>query len=78
MRQSYHEALTVRAHQTAAELHGLIDSPSEAIHVTVPATRRVTIPGLVSRISNRIDEATQPGREPPRTTVEETVLDLAP
>ncbi len=67
----------VLSHQTAAELHGLIDSPSEAIHVTVPATRRVTIPGLVSRISGRIDEATQPGREPPRTTVEETVLDLA-
>jgi predicted transcriptional regulator of viral defense system len=67
----------VLSHQTAAELHGLIDSPSEAIYLTVPATRRVTIPGLVVRISSRIDGATQPGREPPRTTVEETVLDLA-
>jgi predicted transcriptional regulator of viral defense system len=67
----------VLSHQTAAELHGLIDSPSEAIHVTVPATRRVTTPGIVTRISSRIDEATQPGRQPLRTTVEETVLDLA-
>ena len=67
----------VLSHQTAAELHGLVDSPSEAIYVTLPATRRVTIPGIVIRISSRIDKATQPGRQPPRTTVEETVLDLA-
>jgi predicted transcriptional regulator of viral defense system len=67
----------VLSHQTAAELHGLIDSPSEAIYVTVPATRRVTIPGMVIRTSSRIDRATQPGRQPLRTTVEETVLDLA-
>jgi hypothetical protein len=66
----------VLSHQTAAELHGLIDSPSEAIHVTVPSTRRVRIPGLVIRISGRAGEARQPAREPPRTTVEETVLDL--
>jgi hypothetical protein len=67
----------VLSHQTAAELHELIDSPSEAIYVTVPATRRVTTPGIVVRTSSRIDEATHPSRQPPRTTVEETVLDLA-
>jgi predicted transcriptional regulator of viral defense system len=66
----------VLSHQTAAELHGLIDSPADAIHVTIPSTRRITIPGLVIRRSGRIDQARQPNRDPPRTTIEETVLDL--
>jgi predicted transcriptional regulator of viral defense system len=67
----------VLSHQTAAELHGLIDSPSEAIHLTVPSTRRITTPGLVVRLSGRVGKAKQPNRDPPRTSVEETVLDLA-
>jgi predicted transcriptional regulator of viral defense system len=67
----------VLSHQTAAELHGLINSPAEAIYLTVPATRRITIPGLVIRMSGRIGQARQPNRDPPRTSVEETVLDLA-
>jgi predicted transcriptional regulator of viral defense system len=67
----------VLSHLTAAELHGLIDSPAEAIFVTVPSTRRVNTPGIVIRMSGRIGQARQPSREPPRTSVEETVLDLA-
>jgi len=67
----------VLSHKTAAELHGLIDNPAESIYVTVPSARRVRNSGIVIRISGRVQEATQPGREPPRTTVEETVLDLA-
>jgi len=67
----------VLSHLTAAELHGLLDTPAEAIFVTVPATRRISVPGLVVCTSRRISEATQPGRQPPRTSVEETVLDLA-
>jgi predicted transcriptional regulator of viral defense system len=67
----------VLSHQTAAELHGLVDAPAESIFVTVPSTRRITTPGIVIRMSGRIAEATQPNREPPRTTLEETVLDLA-
>jgi predicted transcriptional regulator of viral defense system len=66
----------VLSHQTAAELHRLIDTPAEAIFVTVPSTRRITTPSIVVRTSGRVDEARQPNREPPRTTVEETVLDL--
>jgi predicted transcriptional regulator of viral defense system len=66
----------VLSHQTAAELHGLIDSPAEAIYVTIPSTRRIDAPGLIVRTSGRVDVARQPCREPPRTTVEETVLDL--
>jgi Transcriptional regulator, AbiEi antitoxin len=66
----------VLSHLTAAELHGLLDTPAEAIFVTVPSTRRVTGPGIVVCTSWRIAEATQSSREPRRTTVEETVLDL--
>ncbi len=65
------------SHLTAAELHKLIDAPAETIFVTVPSTRRVATPGLLIRTSGRIEQARQPGREPPRTSVEETVLDLA-
>jgi predicted transcriptional regulator of viral defense system len=61
---------------TAAELHGLIDYPGESSYVTVPSTRRVTMRGVVVRTSARIAEAIHPGREPPRTNVEETVFDL--
>jgi predicted transcriptional regulator of viral defense system len=64
------------SHQTAAELHGLVDSPSAAIYVTIPSTRRIAARGLIVRISGRIDQAKQPNRSPPRTSVEETVLDL--
>ena len=62
------------SHFTAAELHGLMDNRREAIYVTVPATRRIIVPGVVVRTSRRI--AIQPGPEPPRTSIEETVLDL--
>jgi putative AbiEi antitoxin of type IV toxin-antitoxin system len=64
------------SHLSAAELHGLIDYRGESIYVTVPSTRRVTMHGVVVRTSARIAEATHPGREPPQTTIEETVFDL--
>lgn len=66
----------VLSHQTAAELHGFCDSPAEAVHVTVPSTSRIASRALVIHISGRVDEARQPSREPPRTAVEETVIDL--
>ena len=43
----------------------------------VPSTRRLSAPASWSATLWRISEATQPGRQPPRTSVEETVLDLA-
>lgn len=68
------------SHQTAAELHGLIDQPSEQIHVTVPVARNPArcgkIPGVVVHRSSRIDLARHPALAPSRTRVEETVLDL--
>jgi predicted transcriptional regulator of viral defense system len=66
----------VLSHQTAAELHGLLDPPADAIYVTVPSTRRIATRGLIIRTSGRVEQARQPNRAPPRTSVEETVLDL--
>jgi Transcriptional regulator, AbiEi antitoxin len=66
------------SHQTAAELYGLTRQPARLIHVTVPADRRVTpVPGLVIHRSARIAAARHPVQQPPRTRVEDTVLDLA-
>jgi predicted transcriptional regulator of viral defense system len=68
----------VLSHETAAELAGLTDRPSTPIHVMVPSGRYVErIPGLVVRRSSRIAQARHPVQSPPRTRVEETVLDLA-
>lgn len=65
------------SHQTAAELDGLSDQPSSLIHVTVPGNRRVCRrPGLVLHYSARARKAVHPARTPPRTRVEETILDL--
>lgn len=68
------------SHQTAAELHGLTDKPSEQIHVTVPATRNPAryrkVSGVIIHRSSRIDAARHPALSPPRTRVEDTVLDL--
>jgi hypothetical protein len=67
----------VASHQTAAELDGLADGASALIHVTIPADRGVTRrAGLVVHLSDRAADAVHPTRLPPRTRVEETVLDL--
>ena len=69
----------VLCHQTAAELHGLLEAREDrAVHVmvrrgcTVAPTR-----GVVVHYSQRVDVARHPALEPPRTRLEETVLDLA-
>jgi hypothetical protein len=66
------------SHETAAELAGLGWRQAKLIHVTLPASRRVTAaPSLVVHRSARILAARHPCQAPPRTRVEETVLDLA-
>jgi very-short-patch-repair endonuclease len=67
------------SHQTAAELLRLSDQPSSLIHVTIPVARRVDgVPaGVVIHRSGRACEARHPAQLPPRTRIEETVLDLA-
>lgn len=66
------------SHQTAAELCGLAAEPSSLIHVTVRSGAQVRGgPGMRVHYSSRVAEATHPAALPPRTRVEETVLDLA-
>ena len=67
----------VLSYQTAAELHGLSDEPTSPIHVTVPTQRHlVAVSGVCLHRSRRAVEAVLGGSQPPRTKVEETVLDL--
>jgi very-short-patch-repair endonuclease len=66
------------SHQSAAELFKLVDRPSALIHVMVPEPRRVRpLAGVVIHYSARMAETIHPGLKPPRTRIEETVLDLA-
>jgi hypothetical protein len=65
------------SYQTAAEVSGLADRPSSLIHVTLPGDRYVErIPGMVLHRSARAAQAMHPVLAPPRTRLEETVLDL--
>jgi Protein of unknown function (DUF559) len=65
------------SHKSAAELWELTDEPDEIVHVTVPWERRIDrIPGVVIHRSSRIARAVHPALTPPRTRVEETILDL--
>jgi hypothetical protein len=67
----------ILSHETAAELHGLLDKADKRIHVCVPQPQHMQpVPGLVIHRSSRIREARDPGRMPPRTMIDETVLDL--
>lgn len=73
------------SHQTAAELDRLSDKRIAAIHVTVPSQREIKVsaaergagaPRIIIHQSARLTTARHPARVPPRTRVEETVLDL--
>src|SRR5215469_10897580 len=70
----------IPSHQTAAELYGLLDAPSPVIHITVPhgsnPARCGKIPGIVIHRSRSISRSRHPVLTPPRTRVEDTVLDL--
>jgi hypothetical protein len=65
------------SHESAAELYRLADGQADRVHVTVPHQRRVVAPpGISIHRSRRADKAVQAHVYPPRTMVEETVLDL--
>ena len=65
------------SHETAAELQRLTDRPAKMIHLTVPGERRVkAAEGVRLHRSKRAVEAVLAQSNPPRTRVEETVLDL--
>jgi len=68
------------SHETAAEVHGLTDKPKSQIHISVPAQRNPSrlrrIPGVIIHRSRCLVPEWQPPWQLPRTTVEDTVLDL--
>ena len=65
------------SHFTAAEVLGLTTEQSRSVHVTVEETRHPgPIQGAVVHRSRRIETARHPAQLPPRTRVEDTVLDL--
>jgi hypothetical protein len=70
----------VLSHETAAEIQHLADKPSQRIHITVPEEqhpgRRKKIRGVVIHRSRGLVAEWQPPWHLPRTTVEDTVLDL--
>lgn len=77
----------VLSHRTAAELDGLIDDTGllNPVHVTIPRHERVRfsqadlrrdLPRIVVHRSSRLASARHPARTPPRTRLEETLLDM--
>lgn len=76
----------VLSHHTAAELDGLTDRPSRTTHVSVGPGKRVrvseaelqgSLPRIMVHRAARLDAIRHPARTPPRTRIEDTVLDLA-
>ena len=74
------------SHYTAAELDGIGERRVEAVHVSIPGDRRVSIssrepgdamPPIVVHRSGRLPAVMHPARTPPRTRVQDTVLDVA-
>ena len=67
----------VLSHGSAAELQKLSDEPSRVVHVTVPAERRIQpVRGVALHRSRRAAQAVHPTAMPPRTRVEDPILDL--
>ena len=65
------------SHDSAAELFEIIDRPASEIHVAIPKERRVRlVAGITVHRSAHLARARQPNVEPPRTRIDETVLDL--
>ncbi len=68
------------SHETAAEIHGLTDKSGSKIHVSVPAHRKPgqvePIRGVVIHRGRGLVAEWQPPWQLPRTSVEDTVLDL--
>jgi very-short-patch-repair endonuclease len=68
------------SHVTAGQLDGLVELSTvrdERIHVTVPGSRRVVGPdGICVHYARDAAQRRHPSLTPPRTRIEETVLDL--
>ncbi|TDC45595.1 hypothetical protein E1212_28665 [Jiangella ureilytica] len=68
----------VASHSTAAFLDGLCDDPGAVIHVTAPGERHVRgkIDGVRVHYAWRLPLTRHPSKSPPRTRIDDTVLDL--
>jgi hypothetical protein len=67
----------VLSHETAAELAGLLSHRDPLIHVTVPTGRHLARrPGLLVHRSRLASATRHPALQPPRTRIEDTVVDL--
>jgi hypothetical protein len=65
------------SHRTAAELYGIYDDHGPLIHVTVSSGSQVLRPhGVAIHYSSRLAESRHPVLLPPRTRLEDSVLDL--
>lgn len=66
------------SHETAAELEGLCELVDERVHVVVEAHRRVRggPEGIRVHYAHRLPRTRHPAKAPPRTRLDETVLDL--
>ncbi len=68
------------SHETAAELHGLIDKPVSNVHITVPSRRRPAQRKALRGVAIHRSDQSRPQLpitwKLPRTRVEDTVLDL--
>jgi predicted transcriptional regulator of viral defense system len=66
------------SYHTAAWLHRLEEDSSRIVHITIPSDRRVADQrDLVVHLNGRASAQEQLASVPPRTNVEETVLDIA-
>jgi hypothetical protein len=66
------------SHQTALWLAGALERAPTLIHVSIPADRRVKAPaGIRIHLSRRFQQNLHPSALPPRTRLEDTVLDVA-
>lgn len=70
----------VFSHETAAEIHGFAGKPASKIHISIPEERRPArnrpITGVVVHRRRVLEPAWTAPWELPRTTAEDTVLDL--
>jgi very-short-patch-repair endonuclease len=67
----------VLSHRTAAALYGLVPDPGDPVHLIVPRDRQPRrIPGVMVHRLDRFRAARHPVLLPPRTWIEDTVLDL--
>jgi hypothetical protein len=73
-----HHPDAVLSHATAAELYGFGGHHDPLIHVTIPSGRRKpkARPGVIIHFSGRLERSRHPVLWPPRTRLDDTILDL--